>query len=634
MTSHRMNSNYISEAELMRRRIHRLIGKMMGFGNFFGSLIFALFILIDEDKATFQDFYIPIGLFCLGLFSFWLDQSTLKERVRKHLYAINYISIPLIVFYFVEDAAVTSWAIVFLYLIGAFILQDAILVLYTLISSFLVLIALMFFSPQNIWVQVQMDDHIIRLILFSMAAIFGGFGLWSIKKREKLLFHYMDKSEETAFQDPLLKIPNRIDFNLYVDNALKTSPVIICKVAINNFQTIYDVLGHQKSDELLEMVKLRLSERLKHFSYLAKGEGSTFLIAYTKVTDRQQVEANLEEVMENIVAPYGPGIHDYILNFNIGASCSLTDGSSSDELMRHAQFALNKSIESGLNRVVFCSQEIKQSLMKQVRVSEALYQADMEKEFHLVYQPQIELKTNRIIGVEALLRWENPQMGIISPNVFIDVAEKNGFIVPLGKWILEKACEEVQKLSLSIGRPLKLAANVSFIQIRQEDFVEDVLGIIEKTGFPINQLEIELTERSLVENRPEDLRKIEELRSRGIRIAIDDFGTGYSSFGILAKIKVDKIKVPREFIDYIDTNENSQHIVKTITSMAELFQLTCLAEGIERIEESNFLQQMPCQEGQGYYYAKPAAINQIEKLLATCWLHEISSSQTTEAKSF
>src|SRR5690606_7660616 len=155
-----------------------------------------------------------------------------------------------------------------------------------------------------------------------------------------------------------------------------------------------------------------------------------------------------------------------------GASCSLTDGSSSDELMRHAQFALNKSIESGLNRVVFCSQEIKQSLMKQVRVSEALYQADMEKEFHLVYQPQIELKTNRIIVVEALLSWENPQMGIISPNVFIDVAEKNGFIVPLGKWILEKACEEVQKLSLSIGRPLKLAANVSFIQIRQEDFVE------------------------------------------------------------------------------------------------------------------------------------------------------------------
>lgn len=633
MTSHRMNSNYISEAELMRRQVYRLIGKMMGFGNFLGSLIFALFILVDEGRAPFQDFYIPIGLFFLGLFSFWLDRSTLKEGVRQHLYALNYISIPLIVFYFVDEAAVTSWTIVFLYLIGAFILQNVVLVLYTLISSFFVLAALMFFSPQNIWVQVQTDDHIIRLLLFAMAAILCGFGLLSIIKREKLLFHYMDQSEETAFQDPFLKIPNRIDFNLYVEYALKTSTVIICKVAINNFQTIYDVLGHQKSDELLEMVKQRLSVRLNSFSYLAKAEGSAFLIAFTDVTDKQQVKTNLEEIMDNLVPPYILGQHDYVLNFNIGAACSLTDGSSSDELMRNAQFALARSKESGLNRIAFCSKEIKQSLMNQVQVSEALYQADIEQEFHLVYQPQVELKTNRIIGLEALLRWENPQMGIVSPNIFIDVAEKNGCIVPLGKWILERACQEVQNLSLSVGSPLKLAVNVSFIQIRQEDFVDDVLAIVEKTGFPMNQLEIELTERSLVENRPEDLKKIEKLRSHGIRIAIDDFGTGYSSFGILAKIKVDKIKVPREFIDHIDTNLNSQHIVKTIVSMAELFQITCLAEGIERIEESNFLQQMTCQEGQGYYYAKPAAISRIEKLLATCWLQEISTITGREAKS-
>lgn len=254
--------------------------------------------------------------------------------------------------------------------------------------------------------------------------------------------------------------------------------------------------------------------------------------------------------------------------------------------------------------------------MNQVQISEALYQANLDSEFHVVYQPQIELKTNQIIGVEALIRWNHPQMGMISPGIFIEIAEKNGFIVPLGKWILEKACWEVQMLSDSIGRPLKLAVNVSFIQIRQDGFVEEVLQILKKIGFQPDRLEIELTERSLFENRPEDLAKIDALRAKGIRIAIDDFGTGYSSFGILAKVQVDKIKVPRDFIENVDSNQNSQRIVTTIASMADRFQLTCLAEGIERLEESNFLHQLICQEVQGYYYAKPAVINQVEKWLA------------------
>lgn len=301
--------------------------------------------------------------------------------------------------------------------------------------------------------------------------------------------------------------------------------------------------------------------------------------------------------------------------------------------MRHAQFALDNAKTEGINRVVFSSDPLKLKTMHQVQISEALYQADLDKEFHLVFQPQIELKTNQIVGVEALVRWNHPGMGIISPGIFIDIAEKNGFIVPLGKWILEKACQEVKLLSDSTGRPMKLAVNVSFIQIRQDAFVEETLDILKNTGFPPKRLEIELTERSLFENQPEDLIKLETLRSRGIRIAIDDFGTGYSSFGILAKVKVDKIKVRREFIDKVDSNPNSQRIVQTIASMADRFELTCLAEGIERLEESDFLHHLVCQEVQGFYYAKPAVIQQIQEWLELPREAVLAGTELEKAKS-
>jgi c-di-GMP phosphodiesterase len=634
MTSHRINSNYISEAELMRRHFYQLIGKVMGYGNFLGSLVFGLFIVLDEGKTSLYEYPVPLGMLGLGIFSLWLDRTNIKEQTRKHLYAINYITIPLILFYFIEDAAVTYWTILFLYLIMAFVLQNIILVCYSLLTSIIVLLCILFLSPPVLWVQIEIDDHITRLALFAIAAVFGLFGLKSIKKREKMLFHYMNQSEEMAFQDSLLKIPNRMDFNLYVDFSLRTEPLIVCKIEINQFQSVYDVLGYQKSDELLEKVKMRLAENLGGFSYLAKGEGNTFLVAIKEKSIGQSEGALFEKLLDALVQPYKLELHDYLLGFNIGAANSVKDGSTSDELMRHAQFALDKSKESGLNQVEFCSEEIKESMMKQVQISEALYQADLEKEFHLVYQPQIELKTQQMIGLEALIRWEHPQMGTISPNHFIAIAEKNGFIIPLGKWILEKACQEVQNVSDLTGKPLKLAVNVSFIQIGQKDFVEDILAILQKTGFPAEQLEIELTERSLFENRIEDFIKIEELRSHGIRIAIDDFGTGYSSFGLLAKIKVDKIKVPREFIDYVDSNQNSQRIVETITAMAERFQITCLAEGIERIEESRFLQNLICQEAQGYYYAKPAAICQIEEWLLTSWTDINASNQADQQKIF
>lgn len=613
MNIHRVNGSYISEADRLKARFYSLIGYVIGWGNIIGGLAFGWFVIASEQGATFSEYPVPLAMLILGGFSLWLGKTTIQGRVKEHLYAINYVSIPLILFYFIDEVAVSIWAVVFLYLMVALILQSFLLVSYVLAVSLAVLISLVVLVPEELMVVIGTDHHLFRLALMILAAGLAYWGLKSMNKREKMLFHYMDQAEEMAYQDPFLKIPNRMDFNLYIDYMLKEKHFIVGKIEINHFQSVYDVLGHQKSDELLNLVKVRLEDKLTGHSYLAKAEGSTFLIAVENSFANEEVVSYFQDILQVLSAPYELKNHNYMLTFSIGTSCSKTDGQTSDELMRHAQFALDKAKDSGINRWVYCSEEIKRDSMNQVRISEALYQADLEKEFCVVYQPQVQLETNRMVGVEALVRWQHPEIGTISPGVFIEIAEKNGFIVPLGNWILERACRQVQELTGVSEEPLKLAVNVSFIQIQQEHFVEETLAILKKTGFPPENLEIELTERSLFENRMEDLQKIEELRSHGIRIAIDDFGTGYSSFGILAKVKVDKIKVPREFIDRVDSNQNSQRIVETITSMAERFELTCLAEGIEREEESTFLRQLICQEVQGYYYAKPVEIHQIKQ---------------------
>lgn len=596
-------------------KVANRIGDVMGWGNLIAGVIFGLYMLMDQQGVTFFEYPVPIGMIILGVLSLWISNKQGADRIRPHVYLLNYMLFPLILLYFIEDAAITIWSLTFLYLLMALTLQSRRMLVYSFLSSMFGLAILMMTAPEQLTVLVGIEDHIMRMALFAIAAAICLSAFYSIKDKEELLFHYIHKAEETVFLDPFLKIPNRYDFNLYVDHKVKSKQLYVWKLELNQFQSVYDVLGYQRTDELLLMVKERLEGKMSGGVYLAKGEGCTFLGAssYSKVAE---AEKDLQEMLRYLTAPYDLSGYDYQLTFNIGAAISGPDGDNSDELMRHAQFALEQAKMDGINQIVFSSDKLKSSTMNQVQISEALYQANLDSEFHLVYQPQIELKTNQIIGVEALIRWNHPQMGMISPGLFIEIAEKNGFIVPLGKWILEKACWEVQMLSDSVGRPLKLAVNVSFIQIRQEGFVRDVLQILKKIGFNPDRLEIELTERSLFENRPEDLAKIDALRAKGIRIAIDDFGTGYSSFSILAKVQVDKIKVPRDFIENVDSNQNSQRIVTTIASMADRFQMTCLAEGIERLEESDFLHQLVCQEVQGYYYAKPALIHQVEDWLS------------------
>lgn len=288
MNLHRTNDNYISEAENLRLKVSNRIGDVMGWGNLVGGMLFGLYMLLDQRNTTFGEYPVPVGMVILGLLSLWVSKQQGRDKVRPHIYLLNYMLFPLILFYFVEDAATTIWSMTFLYLLMAMALQSRRILIYSFISSIVGLLILMVAAPAELTVLLRMEDHVIRMILISIAAAICMHALYSIKDKEKLLFHYIHKAEETAYLDSFLKIPNRIDFNLYVDHELKSKQVFLWKLEINQFQSVYDVLGHRRTDELLLMVKERLENKISDRTYLAKGEGSTFLAATSSSSWRER----------------------------------------------------------------------------------------------------------------------------------------------------------------------------------------------------------------------------------------------------------------------------------------------------------------------------------------------------------
>ncbi|MEW8967383.1 bifunctional diguanylate cyclase/phosphodiesterase [Exiguobacterium alkaliphilum] len=609
-----MNQGYEMASDRLRNASFHLAGLVLGGVNVIGGALLTLYVLILKADSGWIDYLIPIVMQIVGYGTLWLRRTNVKDEIKLRLYSLNYVMIPLHLYSFLNDAADPFWALTFLYVTLAFALQNRMLVLTSSIASFVGLILIMVLSSVETITVVDREDHLLRLILF---AIFVAYVIWGLKvgkEREALLYDYMNRAENTAYEDPQLAMPNQLDFNLYVDYQLQKTELIIAKIEINDYQAMCDVLGHQKCDALLHVFKERVIESLTDAAHVAKGEGGQFLVAF-KADETEQTAQRLAVLPETLSGMYILQSFDYILSVSIGVAKSASDGRHSDELMRNAQFALNHARTLGMNQLIYCTPELKLTSLKTIQMSDGLHRADLDDEFYLVYQPQLNLQSNQMSGVEALVRWEHPELGLIPPGEFVEVAEKNGFIVTLGTWILRKACAEVQVLNDSLAHPLRLAVNVSVIQVEQPDFVGTVLAALEETGMSPDLLEIELTERAFLNHDEANLMKIRKLQAHGIQVAIDDFGTGYSSFDVLKKVQVDKIKVPREFVDYVDENVDNQHILETILSMASRFGVTCLAEGIERKEENDFLIRHGGEEVQGYYYSRPVTLDDVRRQL-------------------
>ncbi len=434
--------------------------------------------------------------------------------------------------------------------------------------------------------------------------------------------------------DTLTGLPNRtkLDEQLtYLINLAKRkqNSFALMFIDVDHFKDINDTLGHNIGDILLVELSKRLKSLLRAEDTLARLGGDEFILLLPE-SDADEAQKVAQKLLYAIQAPFS--IEQYELNItaSIGIALYPTDGLDKETLSKNADAAMYRAKEAGRNGYSFFTEELQTISTRKLQLLNALYHALSRNEFHIVYQPQISLKTGHVIGAEALLRWEHPEFGTISPVEFIPIAESSGLILSIGEWVLKSAAEQLKSWMESGMSPMIMAINLSAVQFRHPNLPDLVTQILQSTKLPSQYLELELTESVAMHNPKEAINIINNLHERGIRMSIDDFGTGYSSLSYLKKFKVYKLKIDKSFVRDISTDPEDKAIVAAIINMAHSLGLQTIAEGVETAEQLNFLHEQGCDEAQGYYYNKPLLPEEFERIYkdekylnSNVWIHSI-----------
>jgi diguanylate cyclase (GGDEF)-like protein len=423
-----------------------------------------------------------------------------------------------------------------------------------------------------------------------------------------------------AYHDHLTCLPNRRLFKDRLNQAIalakRTEKLIgVIFIDLDSFKNINDTLGHEGGDFLLKIVSEKLVNTVRNSDTVSRYGGDEFIIMVNNISSEGDIIHIMEKIMLTLGQPIIVDGQVFNLTTSAGISTYPFDGTDSDSLLRNADISMYKAKEKGKNQFVVCSSELKEEVIYKIKMTNSLYRALERDEFYLHYQPQIDLSTKEIIGLEALIRWKHPELGFVSPAVFIPIAEQTGLINVIGEWVLKNACEQNKKWQEAGYSPVRMAVNVSANQLRNPIFVEQIKNTLNETAMSPKFLEIEITE-STVMNETEDIAKfLGEIRDLGVMISIDDFGTDYSSLSRLKELPIDKIKIDKQFVDGIEECEKDRAIVRTIINLANNLDLKVIAEGVENEKQLEFLKQELCDEVQGYHYYRPMSDQDIEKIL-------------------
>ncbi len=429
-----------------------------------------------------------------------------------------------------------------------------------------------------------------------------------------------------AYHDALTGLPNRALFEDRLAKALANAQrrgerVAVLWLDLDNFKSINDSLGHSLGDLLLKQVGERLQKYMRAQDTVAKVAGDEFVFALINPGHMSHAAAAAERIRRVVVGEFEVQGHVLNVTCSIGISLSPDHGTDSETLIKNADAAMYSAKENGRNNSRFFTQELNAKAEERLALENNLRVALDRGEFSLVYQPQLEIASGRIIGVEALLRWHHPKLGLVPPDKFIPIAENSGLIVPIGEWVLVTACTQARRWQ-DMGLPLlPMAVNVSAVQLHQERFVQVVRRVLDETGLAPQYLELEITERVLLSNTQKTLAMLQELARMGLQLSIDDFGAGYSSLSYLQDLPVGRLKVDRSFIQAMTVNPRDTAIVTAVIGMAHSFSLKVLAEGVETEEQMSFLRAHNCDEIQGFYFSRPLAADAFaEKVRATSLL--------------
>lgn len=425
--------------------------------------------------------------------------------------------------------------------------------------------------------------------------------------------------EELAHYDPVTGLPNRRLFSNLLDRALKRgarakSHVALLILDIDRFKLINDTLGHSAGDQLLQAVATKLTRHLRGHELISRLGGDEFTVILEDQKTLQDVATIAQRILDVLSTPMEVAGNQIFTSVSIGISLYPADSRDSEHLVKNADTALYVAKEHR-SCFRFFSSDMQSHAMERLVLNTELRQALQKEQFVLHYQPLLESGTHRIVGVEALIRWNHPTKGLLYPDKFIHAAEETGLIVPMGEWVLNTACAQIQEWNRQGPHQLRVAVNVASRQFQQSNLLDVVRNVLRATALPPHLLELELTERSLFLDTARTSAILEDLHRLGLSIAIDDFGTEYSSIGYLRRLPVHALKIDRSFVKEAPANSSDASIVKAIVAMAHCLNLKVIAEGVETEEHVNFLEAHACNELQGYYFSKPVRADEMSSLL-------------------
>ena len=425
--------------------------------------------------------------------------------------------------------------------------------------------------------------------------------------------------EELAYNDALTGLPNRLLLTQQIERTINLAKrnhtsFAVLFLDLDHFKKINDSLGHQFGDQVLVEIAQRLKNCIREIDMASRLGGDEFVLMLEQ-TDARGVEISAKRILDALTQPFSVNEINFTVTCSIGIAMYPEDGDTFDDLIKNADSAMYHVKERGRSDFRFYQPQMNIGLLSRMKLDYAMRQALEHKQFELHYQPQVELKTGKIIGAEALIRWYDEELGHISPDQFIPVAEETGVIIPIGNWVVREA---VKQAAIWYGqdKQLVVAINVSALQFQQTGFVESIATALREYSLPANQLELELTESILIKDAEVALQRLKALSALGVRLSVDDFGTGYSSLNYLKRFPLNKLKIDRSFVQDIPGDESDMAIAIAIINLSHALNLKVIAEGVETEIQQSFLISAGCDELQGFIFAPALNVDEFEQLLA------------------
>lgn len=461
------------------------------------------------------------------------------------------------------------------------------------------------------------------VLVIVVMALLGWFNWQLAAARRRVMEErvaHAQRVEYLAFHDNLTDLPNRAFFSRLLTQGMQQArrydkKLTLLFLDLDRFKTINDSLGHEAGDDLLREVAKRLTESVRESDIVARLGGDEFVVMLPEVSASRQVTPVANKILTAVANPFTLVGQEFRITVSIGASIFPDDGEDEETLMKSADVAMYYAKEQGKNNFQFFSEKLNIDSLERLALESSLRGALDKDEFRLYYQAKLDMTTGRVTGMEALLRWQHPDLGLIAPMQFIPLAEETGLIVPIGRWVFQTACRQNVAWQKEGFPPLSMAVNLSARQFLDEHLLDDIKTALKDSGMDPKLLEVEITESMIMRDMESTIRILEDLKRLGVRVAIDDFGTGYSSLSSLKQFPLDTIKIDGSFIRDVVRSAEDKGLTDAVIAVGKSLSLTVVAEGVETADQADFLRSHSCDQFQGFYINRPMAADEFANLV-------------------